>query len=113
MKKSNLKSFVIYNSIFRIFFYASESVYKNISCKQSEMLAMRFDFYIFFFLLASTALLKMNGILTNEQIQSVWAGDKPQGSLSKNSKFKLLLIRLLLSLLIILYYVELPLPLAP
>jgi len=28
----------------------------------------------------------MNGILTSDQIQSVWAGEKPKGSFAKNSK---------------------------
>merc|ERR1712137_329048 len=30
----------------------------------------------------------MNGILTNDQIQSVWAGEKPKGSLTSNSHVK-------------------------
>ena len=33
------------------------------------------------------ALLKMNGILTNEQVQSVEAGDKPKGSLNNRKHF--------------------------
>ena len=36
----------------------------------------------------------MNGILTSDQIQSVWAGEKPKGSLNKNSKYQILCIYL-------------------